>query len=233
MSFFNSIPPDLRKPLNARQSKEYYERFSLLTLKHFYPFASANLELKDAPDLQDKNSSYGVEVTRAVLRDMAHIDGEHGNYRLGDKTGQDYNKLERVVQGYGGALSLLGGCITYPSITSSDELAIIRSAIEGKSSKIASYQSKGFNNLGLFVNYDSPLIPGTHSELETLLKSTVSTHCHGLNFIIICDTVELLCFDIANDRISMVPYPHDVWESISRRAFCIVRGINEALIIDS
>ena len=233
IDFFNKIPPEFRKPLDARESKKYHEIFALLTMQHFYPHMSANLVLKDSPDLQDLESSLGIEVTRIISPYKAKISGEFVKYRLNKKTRKHLKKFCKIAKDNGGKVLLAGGGIIYPSVNECDELGLLESIVIQKGRKIASYRGNGFNKLGLFVIYDSPMIPVPPIKIKSIIDSALSGLGNRFDFIILCDSGTMIHYDLENGGFSISPYPRNVRESICQTAFCTTVEINSKNLVIS
>ena len=53
------------KPLESKLHSRYIEQLVFLLLNHIFPEISSDLILSDAPDLQAKDKSVGIEITEA------------------------------------------------------------------------------------------------------------------------------------------------------------------------
>ena len=73
------------KPLDSKLHSTYIEQLSFSLLKHIFPEISSKFILSDAPDLQTKDKSVGIEITEAVAPEIAQIDGEYAKLRFGKR----------------------------------------------------------------------------------------------------------------------------------------------------
>ena len=146
-------------PLKSHLRTKYTEYFAYLVLKRCYSEHYDDLLLDDAPDLQMPDKSVGIEVTVAVSKQTAQIDGEFTNYRVGKQGAEAKERCKQIIEHNGGKIDPLG--LTYPVQTLKGEQAIFRAAIQNKMKKLASYRRKGFAQVGLFMLYEEmPLPPG-------------------------------------------------------------------------
>ena len=145
------------KPLDSKLHSVYIEQLSFLLLKHIFPQISSEFVLNDAPDLQSKDKSVGIEITEAVAPQIAQIDGEYAKLRFGKKTEHDKEKCKRLIEKNGGEVDLIG--LSYPVTDSNDEWNVFSNALKKKIKLLPSYRIKGFNKMGLFILFDEPPIP--------------------------------------------------------------------------
>ena len=135
------------KPLDSKLHSVYIEQLSFLLLKHIFPQISSEFVLNDAPDLQSKDKSVGIEITEAVAPKIAQIDGEYAKLRFGKKTEHDKEKCKRLIEKNGGEVDSIG--LSYPVTNSKDEWSIFSNALKKKVKLLPSYRRKGFKKMGL------------------------------------------------------------------------------------
>lgn len=153
-------------PLDSEKMKYYTEAFAWLALQYCFD-EYKDLQLSDAPDLQDINSMIGVEVTEVAIPSTKIVDGNWLHYR---KTGEEKYKIK--AERFGGKIDNIS--CSYPPTTSIDELECIEKILKKKIKKIQSYRNKGFHTIGLvFVLNEIPL-PDTALRWGEVVKKVQS-----------------------------------------------------------
>ncbi len=153
-------------PLDSEKMKYYTEAFAWLALQYCFD-EYKNLQLSDAPDLQDINNMLGIEVTEVAIPSTKIVDGNWLHYR---KTGEEKYKIK--AERFGGEFDHIS--CSYPPITSKDELECIEETLKKKIMKIPSYRNKGFHTIGLiFVLNEMPL-PDTAFRWGDVVKKVQS-----------------------------------------------------------
>lgn len=111
------------KPLTRRLYTKYNEALALLVLQYYnYDFFSGLIK-DEAPDLQDINKGFGVEVVEAISQNTAKIDGVFTKRRLHpEKITKEL--CETTISQNGGFLDEYG--VTYPVATNYSEKTIIQ-----------------------------------------------------------------------------------------------------------
>lgn len=71
-----------KKPLTSRYRKKHVEFPALGILQYCCGDTYAGFDLYDAPDISNENRLVGIEVTEAVTKEEAQIEGEFIKYRL-------------------------------------------------------------------------------------------------------------------------------------------------------
>ena len=145
------------KPLDSKLHSAYIEQLSFLLLKHIFPEISSKLTLSDAPDLQAEDKSVGIEITEAVVPEIAQIDGEHAKLCFGKKMEHEKEKCRRLIEKNGGEVNSIG--LSYPVTNNKDEWNIFLNALKKKVKLLPSYRSKGFKKMGLFILFNETPIP--------------------------------------------------------------------------
>ncbi len=143
--------------LDSKLHNKYIEQLSLLMLKYICPDSYSNLSLADSPDLQSLDMSIGIEVTEAISQSIARIDGEFVKMRFGKKETDARLLCKKKIELNGGEVDDIS--LSYPPITSKEEIKIFQNAVQRKMPLLPTYRDKGFQKVGLFVFYDQPPIP--------------------------------------------------------------------------
>ncbi len=145
------------KPLDSKLHNVYIEQLSFSLLKYILPEFSSKFVLSDAPDLQAKDQSVGIEITEAVAPEIAQIDGEYAKLRFGKKTEYEKEKCIRLIEKNGGDVDSIG--LSYPVVNSDTEWDIFSKALRKKIKLLPQYREKGFTKMGLFIFFNEPPIP--------------------------------------------------------------------------
>lgn len=153
-------------PLKSHLETKYTEYFAYLVLKRCYAEQYGDLVLDDAPDLQRPDKSVGIEVTVAVSKKRAQIDGEFTNYRVGKQDVDAKERCKQIIECNGGKIEQFG--LSYPVQTLKGEQEIFRAAIQNKMKKLATYRRKGFTQVGLFMLYEEIPIPPDNVQRDWL-----------------------------------------------------------------
>ena len=154
-------------PLDSEKMKYSTEALALLALQHCFD-RYKDLQLSDAPDLQDVNSKIGIEVTEVAIPNIKAIDGNWLHYR---KTGKEKYKIK--AEQLGGEFDNIS--CSYPPTTSKDELECIEQILKKKIEKIPSYRNKGFHTVGLIFVLNEPPLPDTALKWGEIMKKVQST----------------------------------------------------------
>lgn len=145
------------KPLDSQLHSSYIEQLSFTMLKHVFPEMRSTFILSDAPDLQSKDKSVGIEITEAIAPEIAQINGEYIKLRFGKNTEQKKEKRKQLIENNGGKIDSF--ILSYPVTTGKDEWNIFSEALKKKIQLLPSYKAKGFKKMGLFIFFDEPPIP--------------------------------------------------------------------------
>lgn len=154
-------------PLDSEKMKYYTEAFALLALQHCFD-RYKDLQLSDAPDLQDVNNKIGIEVTEVAIQNIKAIDGNWLHYR---KTGKEKYKIK--AEQLGAEFDNIS--CSYPPTTSKDELECIEQILKKKIEKIPSYRNKGFHTVGLIFVLNKPPHPDAALKWGEIMKKVQST----------------------------------------------------------
>ena len=133
-----------------KTSREYY---ALAVLKYSFPEQFSGLRKGESPDLQDADSSLGVEVTWGGSPQDEIISGESYKYSHA-KSDKDREKCLQQIRRNGGDRNEYS--TSYPVSTSDSDKKHIQNVLIKKLKKIYSYREH-FKRLGLAILIDIPL----------------------------------------------------------------------------
>lgn len=162
-------------PLDSEKMKYSTEAFAWLALRYCFD-EYKDLQLADAPDLQDINSMIGIEVTELAIKSVKVVDGNWLHYR---KTGDE--KYQRKASFLGGEID--ESSCSYPVTTSKDELNSMQEVLIKKINKVTSYRKKGFEKLGLIIVFNEPPLPNTAQKWSETVKEVQSTSSEKFDII--------------------------------------------------
>lgn len=190
-------------PLDSEQMKYFTEAFALLALQHCFS-EYTDLQLSDAPDLQDMTNKIGIEVTEVAIPHIKAIDGNWLHYR---KTGEEKYRIK--AERFGGEFDNIS--CSYPPTTSKDELECIEQILKKKIEKIPSYRNKGFDTVGLIFVLKEPPLPNTALKWGEVVKKVQSNSSEKFDILFFlysnalswcrCDTYSTKCIVIGGQLI--------------------------------
>lgn len=139
----------------------------------FINYAFANkfgvLRHSDAPDIQDENGVWGIEVVKVVSENDGRLEGEVSQY-FRAKEENNYTKVQSnisKIERDGG--KLINSGVMFPLQTDKKEKFIFQNAIRHKLEKLPQYKSKGFQHIGIYMLYDNPIAFGNYQERKQWL----------------------------------------------------------------
>lgn len=154
-----------KTPLKSNLHGRYIEHLSLLMLRRSFDGYS-DFDVSDKPDLVSVDGKCGIEVTEAIVPEIAHIKGEFTKLKFGKKDDNEKNKCIDKIKLSGGKIDDLG--VSFPAVNSNDEWNAILNVLSKKLKLLPTYKSKGFVKMGLFIMFNEPPIPFNVS--DSLLK---------------------------------------------------------------
>ena len=89
-----------KKPLTSRYRKKYVEVLALSVLQYCYGDIYAGFDVHDAPDISDENRLIGIEVTEAVTKEEAQIEGVFVKYRL-ESSLEEKERRKQIIENNG------------------------------------------------------------------------------------------------------------------------------------
>ncbi len=162
-----------KKPLTSRYRKKYVEFLALGILQYCYGDTYVGFNVYDAPDIRDEYEGIGIEVTEAVTKEEAQIEGEFAKYRM-ESSLEEKERRKQIIENNGAKVNELG--LTYPVKDGDSEKLIFQDAVRKKMKKLASYRQQGFEKVGLFVFYDEPPIPIHLEELKNCFDEVLNEY---------------------------------------------------------
>lgn len=161
------------KPLTSRQRKYFVEYLSLESLKYCFGDNYSDFFVDDKPDIQDRNGLVGIEVTEAISRGDAQIEGEYVRYRIkNEKKSKERSKA--IIEARGGRLDELS--LSYPVKNGEIEKRLFQETLEKKMEKIEVYRKKGFKNIGLIIYYAEPPIPFKMTDIKLWIDDVMKRY---------------------------------------------------------
>lgn len=204
-------------PLDSEKMKYYTETFAWLVLQYCFD-EYKDLQLADAPDLQDVNSMIGIEVTELAIKSVKIVDGNWLHYR---KTGDE--KYKRKAAFWGGEID--DSSCSYPVTTSKDELTSMEEALIKKLNKVTSYRKKGFEKLGLIIVFNEPPIPTTALKWVEVVKKVQSVSSEKFDIIFFLYSSAISYCKCDTYKVEYIPLEEQVRDGLSKYA----RFITEAM----
>lgn len=134
---------------NMERETEKIETLALKILKATHMFDDVELTLKDKPDIQAEDKSWGIEVVRAIDGNIAQIQNifwDKGKmpHSVPDKIEVDgYEKYDQNGQKYERRMSV--------RVYGMDEFTLTQRCIDQKLKKLKAGNYDGFSKTGLFV----------------------------------------------------------------------------------
>ena len=211
-----------KKPLDSKLHSGYIEQLSFLLLKHIFPQISSRFVLNDAPDLQSKDKSIGIEITEAVSPKIAQIDGEYAKLRFGKKTEHDKEKCKRLIEKNGGEVDPIG--LSYPVTNSNDEWNIFFNALKKKIKLLPSYRAKGFKKMGLFILFNEPPIPFDPNVAMERFAEIQNDSVDQYDFLLFGYHNGVICYDFSNMNYEVYTIDQDTFDDLSLCARKLIEG---------
>ena len=194
----NTLP--FNKPLTSRYRKKYVESISLNLLKYCYGNTYSEFYVDDAPDIQNKDKSIGIEVVEAITYEEAQIEGEFTKYRL-QSNPRDEERSKQLIERNGAKIEEFG--LSYPLKDSTGEILSFQCALRKKMGKLASYKSHGFDKLGVFIFYNESLIPIKLEDLKKYIDNVLNEYSDKYDFIYLGYSCGLIYYDILTGNIQI------------------------------
>lgn len=204
------------KPLDSKLRSTYIEQLSFSLLKHVFPVLSAKLELLDAPDLQAKDKSIGIEITEAITPQIAQINGEYTKLRFGKKSEHEKEKCKQLIIKNGGSLDSIG--LSYPGTTSKDEWNLFVASLVKKLNLLSSYRATGFQKMGLFIFLNEPPIPFDPQAALSRFANIQNSYSERYDFLLLGYHFGIIAFDLLKMNFEAYPIDPDIFNSLSLHA---------------
>jgi len=203
------------KPLTSRSRKKYVEFLALGILQYCNRDLYDGFNVHDAPDISDGNKLIGIEVTEAVTKEMAQIEGEYVKYRLENRL-EEKERRKQIIERNGAKIDALG--LTYPVKDSDIEKLIFQDAIRKKMEKLELYRKQGFKKIGLFVFYDEPPIPITLEELKYCFDEVLNKYEDKYDVIYFGFSCGLIEYNIPLNDIWVKPIERTAYNKLQYEA---------------
>ncbi len=200
-----------KKPLTSRYRKKYVEFLALGILQYCYGDTYVRFNVYDAPDIRDENKVIGIEVTEAVTKEEAQIEGEFAKYRI-ESSLEEKERRKQIIENNGAKVNELG--LTYPVKDGDSEKLIFQDAVRKKMKKLASYRQQGFEKVGLFVFYDEPPIP----ILKNCFDEVLNEYRDKYDVIYFGYSCGLIEYDILLNSIQVQPIESNAYNRLQYEA---------------
>lgn len=210
------------KPLDSKLHSTYIEQLSFLLLKYIFPETSFMFVLSDAPDLQAKDKSVGIEITEAVAPEIAQINGEYAKLRFGKKQEHEKEKCKRRIEKNGGKVDSVG--LSYPVTNSNEEWNIFSNALKKKIKLLPSYRTKGFKNMGLFIFFNEPPIPFDPKVAMERFAEIQKDSVDQYDFLLFGYRNGVIVYDFSNMSYEHYTIDQDTFDNLSLCARKLVEG---------
>lgn len=211
-----------KKPLTSRYRKKYVEFLALGILQYCYSDTYAGFDVYDAPDIRDEKKLVGIEVTEAVTKEEAQIEGEFVKYRLESRL-EEKERRKQIIENNGAKIDELG--ITYPVKDGDSEKMVFQDAVRKKMKKLASYRQQGFEKVGLFVFYDEPPIPIRLEELKSCFDEALNEYRDRYDVIYFGYLCGLIEYNILPNSIQARPIERSVYNRLQYEARLKVEAV--------
>ena len=202
-----------KKALDAKQHSLYIEQLAFLILNHFFPEFSSKFILGDKPDIQAKDHSIGIEVTEAVLPEIAKINGEYAKLRYGKQKKQEIERCKKLIEQNGGIVTEIG--LTYPVTDSESELCLFTYALQKKLEKLPAYRNNGFEIMGLFIFFDEPPIPFDPKAVMERFCEIQKGCKEQYDFLFLAYRNGVIYFDFPNMSYKVYPIKQNAFDNLS------------------
>ena len=192
------IPDEIRnkmfeRPLSPGLWKTSTEYTALALLKFCEGEPYRFMRHADAPDLQDLNRNVGIEVTEAITKEQAQVNGEF--VKLSESNDpNEKDKSRQIILDRGVDLPD-DWMMVFPPVSAADEKHIVLNAFESKLDKATVYRRKGFSQLGLFIYIEKPIFNDTRAYGYKWLSSAQADRTDKYDFVYLGYRDGLLLFD--------------------------------------
>ena len=204
-----------KRPLTSRYRKKFVEFLALGILQYCYSDTYAGFDVHDRPDISDENRLVGIEVTEAVTKEEAQIEGEFVKYRLESRL-EEKERRKQIIENNGAKVNELG--LTHPVKDGDSEKLVFQDAVRKKMEKLASYRQQGFEKIGLFVFYDEPPIPIHLEELKNCFDEVLNEYRDKYDVIYFGYPCGLIEYNILLNSIQVRPIESNVYNRLQYEA---------------
>lgn len=151
-------------------AKIEYEAIAFIN--YFFGERFGKLYRADAPDIQDENDEWGIEVVKVVSENDGRLEGETARYlrAIKENNETEQQKYAQKIERDGG--TVIGDMVMMAVRSDADEKGVFQNSIQRKLDKLPQYKNKGFKLMGLYMFYESPITFGTpHDRQEWLVAA--------------------------------------------------------------
>lgn len=203
------------KPLTSRQRKDYVEYLALEILNHCFNNEYRDYFVADKPDIQNKDMSVGIEVTEAISKKDAQIEGEFVKFRL-KRDEKSKERSKAIIKDNGGRLEEL--CLSYPVKNSKIEKEIFQNAIKNKMDKLTSYKEKGFKKMGLFLYYGEPPIPFKLDDIKSWFDEVLLQYEDKYDWLFFSYHYGIIYYDIEANDMQVIKIEREKYDKLQYNA---------------
>lgn len=197
-------------PIRSEDIKYYTEYFALTVLRYCYDdFDDWNVS--DAPDLQNSDSTEGIEVTELTINLNKAIIGDCLHYwETGDPRYK--NKAECRGATAGDSYYIL------PAIDSNDELSALETIFRKKLEKLKKYKGSGFRKMGLIIIMDGLPLPSTSENWADVVRVIQSAYDVRYDTVYFTYTSVLSCYNCTEETTDNVTIDKSDYNALKKFA---------------
>ena len=199
-------------------AKIEYEAIAFI--KYIFGERFGKLFRSDAPDIQDENVVWGIEVVKVVTESDGRLEGEAAQYLRATK---EYNlsvqsKYAPKIERDGGRISKYG--VTFSLQSDVKERYIFQEAIKRKLEKLPQYKGKGYKHMGIYMLYECPISFGNANERKEWLDEVQAKYAEKYDIAIVLYQGDISWrisfYDFSTDDILDVEISNDVVNYIGK-----------------
>lgn len=164
-------------------AKIEYEAIAFI--KYIFGERFGKLFRSDAPDIQDENSVWGIEVVKVVTESDGRLEGEATQYLHATKDANlsVQNKYAQKIERDGGKISKCG--VMFSLQSDAKERYIFQEAIKRKLEKLPKYKGKGYKYMGIYMLYECPISFGNANARKEWLDEVQAEYTENYDIAIV------------------------------------------------
>ena len=199
-------------------SKIEYEAIAFI--KYIFGERFGTLFHSDAPDIQDKNGVWGIEVVKVVSESDGRLEGESNQYLRATEEANllAQNKYAKKIERDGG--KILNRAVMFSLQSDVKEKYIFQEAIKRKLAKLPKYKEKGYKHMGIYMLYECPISFGNANERKEWLDEVQSEHKEKYDIAIVLyqDDISwrISLYDFSTDEIMDKEINNDIVNYIGK-----------------
>lgn len=218
----NGEAMDHDKPLPTHTSIDYYEAYARLVLLHIDPIKYRGLHLSDKPDLKDRESSIGVEVTQAISKNAREAENCYSKLSY-ERNEAKRLRLSKRIEQCGAFVE--SGIMFGPD--GRDDFELILEAHRNKLRKLNVGNYELFKQNELFVLSNIFVDRSMCSNALKCILNQNASHTISFDMITISVPGENIRFDCKNASIEMLPFPSaDQYDIACQARKTVIAGEN-------